>query len=81
MNRNNQFIEAVAKTIYDTFDYDEEGEKPAWQERGNSLKQDEARRLAMRTIETIREAASHHCSADGRATFIWLGKQLEVEHD
>ena len=81
MKRDNKLIDEVAKVIYDAFDYDEEGEKPAWQERGNSLKQDEARIIAIESIKTIREAASHHCGADGRATFIWLGKQLEVDHD
>lgn len=37
--------EETAKAIYDQFTYNGEGEKPNWVENGNSLKQDEARRM------------------------------------
>lgn len=39
-------IEARAQEIYAAMPYDEAGSKPAWVHRGNSLKQDEARKLA-----------------------------------
>ena len=38
--------EGLAKSIYDQVTYTEEGMKPKWVEGGNSLKQDEARRMA-----------------------------------
>ena len=38
--------EGLAKSIYDQMTYTEEGIKPKWVQRGNSLKQDEARRMA-----------------------------------
>jgi hypothetical protein len=39
-------IEARAAIIYAGLDYDGSGERPLWVDGGNSLKQDEARRLA-----------------------------------
>lgn len=39
-------VERAAKQVYALMPYDGEGEKPAWVDRGNSLKQDEARRYA-----------------------------------
>jgi hypothetical protein len=81
--KTNKFVDEVAKTFYDVMPYvelngkDAVGEKPAWEEGGNSLKQDEARKHAIEAIKTIRTLASDYCSADGRATYIWIGKQLE----
>lgn len=44
-------VEAVARAIYDEMPYDElTGSKPAWVFQGNSLKQDEARRMAQAAI-------------------------------
>lgn len=45
-------VERVAKAIYDQMSYTENGVKPAWVEKGNSLKQEEARRIA-RNILTL----------------------------
>lgn len=41
-----EMIEAAAEAIYNLFTYDEPGEKPKWIERGNSFKQEDARRYA-----------------------------------
>jgi uncharacterized protein YpuA (DUF1002 family) len=38
--------EGLAKSIYDQMTYTDKGTKPKWVEGGNSLKQDEARRMA-----------------------------------
>ncbi|QQP96463.1 hypothetical protein [Lysobacter enzymogenes] len=43
-------VEAGAREVYADMVYDEPGEKPAWVERGNSLKQGEARRMAHRVL-------------------------------
>jgi len=45
-------VEQVAKAIYDQFSYTENGVKPKWVEKGNSLKQDEARKLAREALTT-----------------------------
>lgn len=45
-----EVVERVAKAIYDQMSYYEDGAKPAWVEGGNSLKQDEARRLAITAL-------------------------------
>lgn len=44
-------VEPVAKAIYDQMSYTEDGVKPEWVERGNSFKQDEARKLALRALD------------------------------
>lgn len=41
-----EMIEVAAEAIYNLFTYDEPGEKPKWVERGNSFKQEDARRYA-----------------------------------
>lgn len=45
------FVEPVAKVIYDQMPYTEQGAKPEWVVGGNSLKQDEARGLALRALQ------------------------------
>ena len=45
------FVEPVAKAIYDQMSYTEQGVKPDWVQGGNSLKQDEARRLAIKALQ------------------------------
>ena len=44
-------VEKLAEYFYNQMPYDEDGEKPAWVEGGNSLKQDEARRKALSSID------------------------------
>jgi len=43
-------IERAAKVVYDSFIYEELGEKPYWKEGGNSLMQDEARKIARKAL-------------------------------
>lgn len=45
-NRTYEPVERRAAEIYAGFEYDEPGEKPAWLDGGNSLKQDAARQQA-----------------------------------
>ncbi len=63
-------IEEVARAIYDQFPYDGElPVKPAWVERGNSLKQGEARRMARAAIEAMREPTEGMTTAGNGPSF------------
>lgn len=53
--RDYEPVETRAKEIYEAFDYDGPGEKPAWVNGGNSLKQDLARMEARQELR----AAGH----------------------
>jgi hypothetical protein len=55
-NRSYEPVEKRAKEIYDTFEYDGPGKKPAWTPGGNGTKQDEARQIARRELAD----AAHH---------------------
>ncbi len=48
-------VERVAKAVYEALTYEAVGVKPKWVERGNSLKQGEARKYARAAIEAMRE--------------------------
>jgi hypothetical protein len=49
-NRQYEPVECRAQNIYDSFEYDGPGRKPAWTPNGNGLKQDEARALARKEL-------------------------------
>jgi hypothetical protein len=50
-------LEKAARAIYDMMPFDGVGseKKPAWQEGGNSLKQDEARRYGAAVVAVLKE--------------------------
>lgn len=48
--RKEEMVEPVAKAIYKQMSYCEDGIKPEWVVGGNSLKQDEARRIAQKAL-------------------------------
>lgn len=58
-------VEAVARAIYEGMPYDGLTKKPAWVFRGNSWKQDEARRYARAAIaahlEILRKEGMLNC--------------------
>ena len=49
-------IELVAEAIYAQMSYAENGVKPKWVVRGNSLKQDECRRLARKALTQLEDS-------------------------
>lgn len=52
-NRRYEPVERRALEIYNTFEYDGPGSKPAWAANGNGLKQDEARHMAREELHAI----------------------------
>lgn len=55
-------IENLARYFYDQMPYDGNGKKPEWVENGNSIKQDEARLMAMEVLKT-KKTGSHMTKA------------------
>jgi hypothetical protein len=56
-NRSYEPVERRAKEIYDAFEYDGVGTKPAWVNGGNGIKQDEARAIARNALHASTSAA------------------------
>ena len=54
-NSLGEMVEQMAKEIYAAFLYDGHGQKPEWVTGGNSLMQTEARRQAIRKLESERK--------------------------
>lgn len=45
-----EYVENVARAIYDQFFYTEDGTKPEWIKNGNGLMQDKARSIAIKAL-------------------------------